>query len=30
PALPMERHDILMTGVLTPQHGLRAIPLSLD
>jgi 5-formyltetrahydrofolate cyclo-ligase len=30
PALPMERHDVLMTGVLTPQHGLRALPLGLD
>jgi 5-formyltetrahydrofolate cyclo-ligase len=30
PTLPMERHDVLMTGVLTPHHGLRALPLGLD
>jgi 5-formyltetrahydrofolate cyclo-ligase len=29
-ALPMERHDVLMTGVLTPLHGLRAFPLTVD
>ncbi|WP_028926328.1 5-formyltetrahydrofolate cyclo-ligase [Pseudonocardia acaciae] len=27
-ALPVERHDVLMTGVLTPHCGLRPLPLS--
>lgn len=26
-ALPMSRHDVLMTGVVTPRRGLRALPL---
>ncbi|HZZ46045.1 MAG TPA: 5-formyltetrahydrofolate cyclo-ligase [Pseudonocardia sp.] len=28
--LPSEPHDVLMTGVLTPLGGLRALPLALD
>lgn len=27
-ALPADEHDVLMTGVLTPHHGPRALPLS--
>jgi 5-formyltetrahydrofolate cyclo-ligase len=30
PALPCEPHDVLMTGVLTPSAGSRALPLRLD
>jgi 5-formyltetrahydrofolate cyclo-ligase len=30
PALPSESHDVPMTGVLTPSHGLTTLPLSLD
>jgi 5-formyltetrahydrofolate cyclo-ligase len=26
--LPMAHHDVLMTGVITPQRGLRALPLA--
>jgi 5-formyltetrahydrofolate cyclo-ligase len=29
-ALPAEPHDVLMTGVLTPSSGPRALPLTLD
>jgi 5-formyltetrahydrofolate cyclo-ligase len=25
--LPMAHHDVLMTGVITPQRGLRTLPL---
>jgi 5-formyltetrahydrofolate cyclo-ligase len=29
-ALPMGHHDVLMTAVITPRLGLRALPLRLD
>jgi 5-formyltetrahydrofolate cyclo-ligase len=29
-ALPRERHDVRLTGVLTPGRGLRALPLEVD
>jgi 5-formyltetrahydrofolate cyclo-ligase len=29
-ALPRERHDVRLTGVLTPERGLRALPMDVD